>query len=107
MFIILEKKIKFIYFVLLAVFSTPIHCQKSGLQKLSAEQYKVINDLFGQSSKNKKLLLYNKTDFDRSWGYFFQNTDLIYSEKGIITSVSDSTLKTLLTKKTWTGLKVP
>lgn len=92
-----NSKVKMI-FVIIIFNSLAGFSQKESFEYLSTQDYELINDIFGESIKGKKYI-YERTYFDKSWKRYFENTDLIYANVGLPTLVSDSTLKTILTKE--------
>ncbi|MFS4418776.1 hypothetical protein [Maribacter sp. 2307ULW6-5] len=67
----------------------------SQCDKLSKDEYKVINDYY--SKLKVDIPLYHRTYFDKAWVRYFENTENIFgAARGIPTTITDGELRVLL-----------
>ncbi len=77
-----------------------LFAQKEDFEKISKNEYEVLNDFFDRFNTDVKIQVYHKTYFDKGWAIFFSDPDLrlIKSEVGIPMKVSHEALDSILTK---------
>lgn len=76
----------------------PLTAQKEEFEMISNAEYQLINEYFEHSNDNRKVNIYFRTYFDKAWVRYFQDINVLFSDVGIPTIISDKQLDSTLTE---------
>src|SRR5690606_3822181 len=92
------QKVKVSCFITILIIGlSTVVAQNEQYDRLTSEDYQLINDFYSLVDNDQPIEVYHRTYFDKGWAKYFMDIDSVLKEgTGIGTSVNDEELKRIL-----------